>query len=176
MLLVALVLQPQFRRLKTDGYFQPTTPACFHDHYNNMCLQMRMRRIAKDLRDSEGTGASILGVITLRDYTGFEMVVSHPRGNVLLRNQIVGSIRTSGSQRQCRKIEVARIKACCICGVPAIPVMWNGSTGCSYTLICVYRRMVLKVKCASLTRTLDEEKSSIGGQGDFFWSWVPVPT
>ena len=51
-----------------------------------MCLQMRMRRIAKDLRDSEGAGASILGVITLRDYTGFGMVVSHPRGNVLLRN------------------------------------------------------------------------------------------
>lgn len=73
---VALVLQPQFRRLKTDGYFQPTTPACFHDHYNDMCLQMRMRRIAKDLRDSEGAGASILGVITLRDYTGFGMVVS----------------------------------------------------------------------------------------------------
>ena len=45
--------------------------------------------------------------------------------------------------------------------VSAIPLMWNSSTGSSRSLICVYKHMVLKVKCASLTRTLDEEKSLI---------------
>ena len=43
-------------------------------------------------------------------------------------------------------------------------------------LHCVYRRMVLKVKCALLTRTLDEEKSSIVGQDYYFWGWVPMPS
>ena len=45
--------------------------------------------------------------------------------------------------------------------VSAIPLMWNSSTGSSRSLICVYRRMVLKVKCTLLPRTLDEEKSLI---------------
>ena len=54
-----------------------------------------------------------------------------------------------------------RINACCICGVSAIPLIWIGSTGSSCSPIFVYRRMVLKVKCALLPRTLDEEKNLI---------------
>ena len=88
-------------------------------------------------------------------------------GSGLLRSKSVDSIRTLGCQRQGRKVDKAhwsdrwRINACYICGTSAIPLMWNGSTGSSCSLICVCRCMVLKVKCALLTRTLDEEKSSI---------------